>query len=280
MGVGDTRDIHNYPEPATPPTEANRAAVLGEFGGLGLPLDGHTWVTKNNWGYRTYKTKEEVTDAYVELMDQIPALIAQGLSAAVYTQTTDVEIECNGWLTYDREVWKVDPDRAAGATKQVYAAPPTITTILARAGQANADAAIRAWQYTTANPGADWFAATPTYTEWTKGVAGFGSKGTPGAHIGTEWTTADIWLRAEFVLDAAAKSPHLSIHHDEDAEVYINGTLAAKLGGYTTSYKLVRLSPEAAALLKPGKNTIAIHCHQTKGGQYIDCGLVDVVPGK
>jgi hypothetical protein len=286
MGVGDTRDIHAYPEPAIAPIERDdtgklwggRAAVLGEFGGLGLPLEGHTWVNnKDNWGYRTYKSADEVTTAYCGLMDQIPALVAQGLCAAVYTQTTDVEVECNGWMTYDREVWKVDPARAKPATAQVYGPAPVLRTVLSRAGEKGGG---RMWRYTTTRPGADWASAGGALAGWKEGAGGFGSRGTPGAVIGTEWTSDDIWIRSEFTLDEVPARPHLSVHHDEDAEVYINGSLAMTLKDYTSAYQLVRLSPTAAALLQRGTNTIAIHCHQTRGGQYIDCGIVDVAPGK
>ncbi len=78
--------------------EENRAAVLGEFGRLGMPLSGHTWRSAT-WGYRSYKTPEQLTDAYVNLLTNMRPLISQGLSAAVYTQTSDVEIEVNGLLT-------------------------------------------------------------------------------------------------------------------------------------------------------------------------------------
>jgi len=101
-GVSDVKDIHKYPGPAIPPLEDKRAAVLGEFGGLGLPVKGHTWQEEKNWGYRSYKTREKLTDAYVNLLSKLRTLIPQGLAAAVYTQTTDVEIEVNGMMTYDR----------------------------------------------------------------------------------------------------------------------------------------------------------------------------------
>ena len=66
------------------------------------------------------------------------------------------------------------------------------------------------------------------------------------------------------------------MHHDDDAEVYLNGELAAKVRGYTSQYEPFSIHPEAARSLHPGKNIIAIHCHQYSGGQYIDAGMVDV----
>lgn len=117
-GVGDVIDMHHYPDPAMPKPEENRAAVLGEFGGLGLPIEGHMWMaTGKNWGYRGMQDRQQLTDSYVRMLTRAWELKDKGLSACVYTQTTDVETESNGLLTYDREVVKVDPDRAAAAAR-------------------------------------------------------------------------------------------------------------------------------------------------------------------
>ena len=98
--VGDVHDIHTYPGPAAPHIETNRAGVLGEFGGLGLPVSGHTWQAEKNWGYRSFKTVEELTAAYLELIKKLrPMIGGPGLAAAIYTQTTDVEVEVNGLMT-------------------------------------------------------------------------------------------------------------------------------------------------------------------------------------
>jgi beta-galactosidase/beta-glucuronidase len=108
--VGDIIDLHNYPDPVMPEPSvygAKQVIVLGEFGGLGLPVESHTWQDKNNWGYQSFKSKEELLKRYSELMNSIPALISKGLSAAVYTQTTDVEVETNGLMTYDRKEIKI-----------------------------------------------------------------------------------------------------------------------------------------------------------------------------
>jgi hypothetical protein len=274
MHVGSVSDLHAYPGPAMPAAESARACVLGEFGGLGLPLDGHTWVSKNNWGYVSFKDQRELTDAYVALIDRIPALIAQGLCAAVYTQTTDVEIECNGWMTYDRAVWKIDPERAAPATRRLFDPPPKITIVVPTAQQSQ-----QTWRYTLEQPAEGWIGPSFDDAAWKSGSSGFGTDGTPGAVIGTPWSTGDIWLRRNFELTATdLQSPHLSVHHDEDAEVFINGTQVAQLKGYTTGYTLDPLDAKGRGALRKGVNTLAVHCHQTKGGQFIDVGIVDLTP--
>jgi hypothetical protein len=112
---GDLIDMHKYPGPESPKPEANRAAVLGEFGGLGLAIDAHRWPGKH-WGYRDMKSTEDLTRNYETLLAKAWELKdSAGLSACIYTQLTDVEAECNGMLTYDRAVNKVVPERAAAA---------------------------------------------------------------------------------------------------------------------------------------------------------------------
>jgi beta-galactosidase/beta-glucuronidase len=113
--AGDIIDMHNYPGPGSPQPEETRAAVLGEFGGLGLAVDGHRWTDKN-WGYRGTSSSQELTGKYLELWRNVRKLCEEkGLSAAVYTQLTDVETECNGLLTYDRAVTKIDAKQAYDA---------------------------------------------------------------------------------------------------------------------------------------------------------------------
>ena len=108
-GVGDVLDIHHYPDPRAPRPQRNRAIVLGEYGGLGLPVEGHTWVQKN-WGYRKMNDTVELKKKYKNYFEQIMRLQNNpGLSACVYTQITDVETETNGLMTYDRKVIKMDP---------------------------------------------------------------------------------------------------------------------------------------------------------------------------
>ncbi|MGD8897450.1 MAG: glycoside hydrolase family 2 TIM barrel-domain containing protein [Acidobacteriota bacterium] len=120
--VGDVHDLHKYPGPAAPANEPARAAVLGEFGGLGLPLEGHTWVSDDNWGYRKYTTKAELLAAYEELLRKLEPMVRDGLAAAVYTQTTDVETETNGLMTYDRAVIKLPAARLREMADRLYRA--------------------------------------------------------------------------------------------------------------------------------------------------------------
>lgn len=105
--VGDILDVHHYPDPELILMDGSRANVLGEFGGIGLALEGHLWEPNRNWGYVQYKTQEEATVTYTAYADKLKRLIRSGYSAAIYTQTTDVETEVNGLMTYDRKVVKL-----------------------------------------------------------------------------------------------------------------------------------------------------------------------------
>ncbi len=132
------------------------------------------------------------------------------------------------------------------------------------------------WRYTTEMPPANWMQPDFDDSSWKVGVAGFGRHGTPGAIVRTEWTTSDIWLRTKFVMPKLSPDSvvWLEVHHDEDCEIYINGKLLWREGGYLTRYKMVRLKPEQIALFREGENTIAVHCRQTVGGQFVDVGFL------
>ena len=108
---GDILDLHNYPEPKMVLYDPTRATVLGEYGGIGRKIDGHTWVKDQGWGYVEFDTEEKVTDTYVEYANKLYDMINQGFSAGVYTQTTDCEVELNGLMTYDRKVIKLNEKR-------------------------------------------------------------------------------------------------------------------------------------------------------------------------
>jgi hypothetical protein len=177
-------------------------------------------------------------------------------------------------MLYDKADWKkyADDDQTKAADWAAIPPQEKMTVILPAADKQPA-----MWDYTTDQPAGNWMNSDFNDSSWARGESGFGSPGTPGAFIGTIWRSDDIWLRREVNI-APTTYDDLEgwLHHDEDAEVYFNGVLALKTSGYIDNYDAFNLTPEGKAALKPGKNIIAIHCHQTVGGQYIDFGLVDV----
>jgi hypothetical protein len=270
-GVGDVADLHAYPGPAAPPREASRAAALGEFGGLGLPIETHTWLDRGNWGYRSFTSLADLNAAYVNLLAQLRLNAGNGLASAIYTQTTDVEVEVNGVMTYDRAVVKLSPE-AVAANKRMYAPPPAIREVLAAS-----DRSPRPWKYTMTAPADDWMSPAFDDAAWTSGNGGFGARDTRYGRVGTEWKTPDIWLRSDFDLpDVNFTDPQLRVFHDEDAQIYINGQLAAELPGSNAGFAFVPLTGAGRSALKQGRNTIAVHVKQTRGGQFVDVGIVDV----
>ena len=109
--TGDILDTHHYPNPRLTLLDTNRATVLGEYGGIGFVMKGHLWEPDRNWGYIRLNSPKEVTDEYEKYAEMLYKLIGRGFSAGVYTQTTDVEMEVNGLMTYDRKEMKVEPER-------------------------------------------------------------------------------------------------------------------------------------------------------------------------
>lgn len=268
--VGDVIDVHRYPGPFAPKPTSERAAVLGEYGGLGLPMKGHTWQDEKNWGYRSFTTQADLAEAYLDLLDKLHPMIENGLAAAIYTQTTDVEIEVNGLLTYDRDVEKIPVKAVAEAHRKLWGPAPKVRALVPTSQES-----AQTWKYTTEKPaGDDWVKADFDDSAWKSGPGGFGEKTTPGTVVRTEWLTPDIWARRTFELtEVPAGQLRLMIHHDEDAEIFLNGVLIKRVVGYTTGYQTVRLSEEARQHFRKGQNTLAVHCHQTGGGQYIDVGF-------
>ncbi len=268
--TGDVNDIHRYPGPGAPEPEQSRAIALGEFGGLGLAVQDHLWVSDKNWSYRGMADREQLTYSYLGLLKETWRLAHQrGLSAAVYTQITDVEIEINGLLTYDRQIVKVDERLVRDANQGRF---PQERVLVAAS-----DDTPQTWRYTLTAPDKTWTTETFDDGDWNTGSGGFGTAGTPGATIGTTWDGKEIWLRREFTLpEELPAAPLFRCHHDENVQIFVNGVPAAAAGDYTTEYQLLPMSGEAKAALKPGKNILAVHCKQTAGGQYIDVGLVEL----
>jgi hypothetical protein len=174
----------------------------------------------------------------------------------------------NRWVRSAGNVRPLRPDQIRIRTEEVVAGS-------AERGKIN-------WRYTLQQPAANWMNPNFDDANWQTGFGGFGTLETPGAIIGTQWNTPAIWLRrtidlpANFVTPAARQNMYLWLHHDEDAEVYINGVLAARVSGFTSSYEEVPINAAGRAALKAGANVLAIHCRQTRGGQYIDAGLLHI----
>ena len=196
-----------------------------------------------------FKTKEELADNYRQLLDKLSPLVAKGLAAAVYTQTTDVEVEVNGLLTYDR-VPKLDPAQLAAWHAPFYRPPPRVKTLVPTAEEAG-----QPWRYTVQKPAAGWEQAEFDAAAWQEGTAGFGAAIPRAALLRTPWSTSDIW-------------------------VHLNGVKAADLPGFTTDYAHVPVAAEAVRALRKGRNVIAIHCRQTDGGQCLDAGLLQLEPAQ
>ncbi|HTJ00553.1 MAG TPA: DUF4965 domain-containing protein [Dongiaceae bacterium] len=177
-------------------------------------------------------------------------------------------------MLYNQPVWQkyASRDHTKAGNWAPMPKPPQIIPVIPAADTTPAE-----WQYTTDKPAEGWAQADFDASGWKTGKSGFGVSETPSAVVGTVWNTPDIWLRREVTLSADDLSNlQLWFHHDDDAQVYVNGTRVLRADGWTTAYEAFELRPRSRAAFKPGKNVIAIHCHQTGGGQYVDLGLVKV----
>jgi hypothetical protein len=129
------------------------------------------------------------------------------------------------------------------------------------------------WKYTTAPPGKGWQDPTFDDSHWKEGRSAFGTL-VPAGTPTTTWNTPDIYLRYAADIPGTVSDAYLRLYHDEDAQIYLNGKQIHSAGGFNNSYEGHLLGPEAISAFKPGRNVIAVHCHQTGGGQCIDVGLL------
>jgi hypothetical protein len=248
--------------------------MVSEFGGIG-------WATEGGWGYGSGpKTLAAFYDRY------------QGLTAALldnpnffgfcYTQLTDVEQEHNGLYYYDRrpkfDLTKLHDFTARPAAYEISgpsAAPP------ARAAERHWQVLVGAapdgelakpYRFTTTAPAEDWMSADSGDGGWSNGLAPFG-QGLPG--VRTAWTNDNIWLRQNFTAETdAIRAASLVIFYDEDTEVYVNNQLIWKKAGYTAAYQAFGVTEALQKALRKGRNLLAVHTHQTTGGQFIDLALL------
>jgi hypothetical protein len=270
--AGDILDVHSYPPPACP-TSTTQARVCGEYGGTGLAVENHQWNPSGSASYIMVATPEDVEriyDSYATTLTNFKT--NNGLCAAVYTETTDVETEVNGFMNYDR-VMKVDVAKIKASNEKIINKQINYTDVLPTSqGQK------QTWKYTTSSPSAEWYSESFDDASWNTGLGGFGTASTPAISIGTTWNTSDIWLRKSFNPGALTAEDLEKLvffaFYDEDTEIYINGVLAGSVKGYTSGYTEIAINEAGkAAIIPNGNNVIAVHCHQTTGGQGIDVGI-------
>ena len=255
--------------------DLGRPFMVSEFGGTG-------WGDKQSgWGYGA--GPQNLEEFYTRYAGLVGALLDNpDMFGFCYTQLTDVEQEHNGLYYYDRRP-KFDLQRLHAITARPAAfetAGPAAATpaqpkerhweVLVGAA---ADGDLRQpYHYTTAAPAADWITESFNDADWKLASAPFGNA-LPG--VRTPWTTGDIWLRRAFDLkDTSLSAAALVIFHDEDTEIYVNGKKIWSRAGYITSYQAFPITAELKTALKPGRNTLAVHTHQTTGGQFIDLALL------
>ncbi len=248
--------------------------MVSEYGGIG-------WDTGTGWGYGVSpKTLDEFHERYAGLARAL--LDNRLMFGFCYTQLTDVEQERNGIYTYDRKP-KFDMKRihAATAQKSAYEKEPPleVSTMSAEwrtlAGAAVDGGAAQMWRFTTDRPAAGWEKAGFEDASWKQSKGAFGQKDGFENLIVQKWDTSDIWLRSSFRLDDKMPgSAMLVIHYDNDTEVYLNGQLLWQADQWNDAYAGFDVSEAFRKHAKPGANTLAVHCTQHTGGQFIDLAIL------
>jgi len=278
FGVGEVLDYHSYPDPGDP-LSTTQAAVDGEFGGIAWHLTDHLWnASEAGTGYLLASSLDNFASLYEGYISEAVNDKSQangGLNAAIYTQITDVENECNGLMSYDR-LLKPNLDRIYSANLEAITGHSTATTVVP-----TSQTTPQTWQYTTNPPASNWYATDFDDSGWSTGLAGFGTTD-PNVTPNTAWTTGGyIYLRRTFN-PGALTQPQINnlgfvTYHDEDVAIYVNGVLAGSASGYSTAYiDLPMNSAGQIAIIPNATNELAVSCYQTTGGQFIDVGLSDL----
>jgi hypothetical protein len=250
----------------------------------GLPLDSRSAYTKLDWIVWT-ATMADRREDFTALVEPVYRFLHESPSRVPMSDWywTDKGMQ-RGFqarpvvggvfikLMADEAMWKKWASRGQKPSGEwaKMPVPPTLEVI-----ESGSQKEAVNWRYTTTKPADGWERADFNDGAWKQGPGGFGTRGTPGAVVRTPWNTSDIWLRREITVPAGVDPSTLDlyIHHDENAEVYLNGVLVARTSGYTGDYDIIPIRAQARHALKTGKNVLAVHCHQTTGGQYIDVGL-------
>ncbi len=279
-------------------TEKEIAFYLKHRNKYGLPLDSRRSYTKLDWTVWTATMASKPAD-FKALVDPLYDFLDVSESRVPMTDWYDTKsAKQEGFqarsvvggvfikLLDDAATWKKWASRDKSQTSTWAPIPPIPPPPIVKTVVPSARERPFTWKMTTEQPDGGLAWTRPDYadTTWKQAAGGFGTRGTPGAEGGmrTEWNTPDIWLRRSFSLPAGTYTDlQLDCIHDEDVEIYVNGILAARASGYIGDYETMPMTAAAKAALKVGgENTIAVHCHQTGGGQYIDVGIADVTPGK
>ena len=257
----------------------------------GVPLDSRTKLTKTDWLLWSATMAENESD-FQALVSPVYDYLNETTTRDPLADSYETDNVTSGGMharpvvgglfikmLAQPAVWKkwAGRDRAKVGPWAPLPAKPKVTEVVPSSQHQPV-----VWRYTIERPKAGWNQPGFDDSQWKTGPGGFGTRGTPHAVVGTDWHTDDIWLRREFVMPQGAhRNLQLLVYHDEDVEIYFNGLLATSEGGFDNSYKPMEIRPPAARLLKPGtKITLAVHCHQTEGGQGVDVGLVDVEESK
>ena len=258
----------------------------------GLPLDNRAGYTKLDWIVWTASLTQDKAD-FEALTSPVFKFLNEGPDRSPMTDWYETVSGKKVGFTarpvvggvflpalYQKDLWakhaKRDLTKAKGWAPMPDYVPPVLVSLV----PAGAEKDDVIWSYTTDRPEGEWFGIGFNDAGWKKGAAGFGAGDPPNTKIRTAWNSSDIWVRREIEMPAVIPDNiALHVYHDEEIVVYINGVRAAAAGGFVTELSLVPLSAEGKAALKPGKNVIAVHCHQNSGGQYLDLGIVEIRPG-
>ena len=275
--VGDVLDLHCYPPPATL-FSTKQALVCGEYGGVSYSIKDHLW--NGGSGFINVYNDKDYNELYNNFANGVIAMKTNmGLNAAVYTQITDVEVEINGLMTYDRII-KGDAEKIRASNVNTINKNLYLDEILPSSRKTG-----RTWKYTFKQPDSTWLVNNFNDEAWKLGEAEFGTKNAPSGQIRTTWDTEDIWMRQEFALGNLSGTDRdslvLYLHHSVNCEVYINGVNIGDIGIYSSGYNIIDINDAAANALKAnGKNVIAIHCKQNGGIQYMDAGIAILTTDK
>jgi hypothetical protein len=271
-GVGDIIDVHIYPGPGMEAPEKDRASVLGEFGGLGYPVPDHMWWDKRNWGYLTFQDQATLESRFTDLINDLVGLKSCGLSAAVYTQTTDVEGEVNGMMTYDRQVIKIAPEITRSLFAPLYRSAWNKRTLLE-----DAESEAQSWYISREGPAADWQKPEFDATAWHSATVPLSSFDNPFLPTATQWGPEEtLYLRRSFYLNENYENINLKYYlHQAEIDVFINGKEVTHLqheGGRKRHYTN-KLIDGANAFLRKGRNVIAVRLKRQAEECTFDLGI-------